>query len=402
MHISAQYLEGGSGSPIAAAEARSHLREAFERVPLRMVLLGWDQDQRVVEACAEECALHGCDLYLWQPLLTGHGAFAVEPDWRVVSLRGEPVPGVEGKPEFTFICPNQRDARESILKHLDAALAGGCYQGVFLDRIRLPSPARDFAGHFGCFCDACRDAASRAGLDLFALREATLRLLQTATGRRAAVSALLSAAPPENATTDLLRRMLQFRQQNITGFVRDIAQWSRSMQMKVGLDCFSPVLARMVGQDISALSECSDWIKVMSYARAFGPATLPYELTGLARWLMSSGDETEQSALEFIEQASGYPLPRSVQALRAGGLSVSIITDEIQRARTVTSRALLAGAELVEMPGVCELTPAQIRADADALHAGGPDGVVLCWDLLRIPLERLELAGSLYSHSAAA
>ena len=402
MDISAQYLEGGSGPPITAAEARSHLRDCFERVPLRMVLLGWDQDRRVVEACADECARHGCDLYLWQPLLTGHGALAVDPDWRVLNLRGEPVPGVDGKPEFTFICPNHRDATQIIVQSLDKAVASGCYQGVFLDRIRFPSPAQDFAGQFGCFCDACCAAASRAGLDLLAVRAAALELLQTERGRHAVIAAMLSASPSPDmdADVDLLRLLLEFRQQSISRFVEEIAQWADSMRLKVGLDCFSPMLARMVGQDIAALSDCSDWIKVMTYARAFGPATLPYELAALASWLMSFG-EGEESALDCIARAGGYPLPHSRDALRAGGLPASLITDEIRRARAATPRPLLAGVELVEMPGVCELSTVQIRADAEAVRVGAPDGVVFSWDLLRIALDRLDLAGRLYSASAA-
>ena len=111
MNIAAQYLEGGSDAGrVSPSEARARLRAAFERMPLAMVLLGWDLDPRVVEACAEECALHKSDLYLWQPLLTGHGPCRPDPVWHVVALNDHPVAGLGDKLEFTFVCPNRPGA----------------------------------------------------------------------------------------------------------------------------------------------------------------------------------------------------------------------------------------------------------------------------------------------------
>src|SRR5512137_1186718 len=108
MEIAVQYLEGGShAARVSPVEAHARLRAAFERVPLAMVLLGWDLDPRVVEACAEECARHESDLYLWQPLLTGHGSCRPDSAWHVVALDGHAVAGHDHKLEFTFICPNR-------------------------------------------------------------------------------------------------------------------------------------------------------------------------------------------------------------------------------------------------------------------------------------------------------
>lgn len=400
MDISVQYLEGGPGTAgISPTEARTRLRAAFERLPLAMVLLGWDLDPRLVDACAQECARHACDLYLWLPLLSAHGSLPTDPDMRVVGLRGAPVAGLDGKPEFTFLCPNQGATRARVLQGLDHALSGGQYQGVFLDRIRFPSPASDMLGQLACFCDACEAVASEGDLDLVAVRDDLTRRLRGREGRHAAISALLawSCATDADRETRLLRQMLEFRQRSITGFVREIAETSHLKGLKVGLDCFSPTLAPMVGQDIAALAECADWIKVMTYARALAPASIPYEVMGLADMLISAGDETEQEALELLAAATGWPLPRSRLELRQGRLPASILTEELRRGRAATQHRLLAGIELVEMPQVAELSPRQIRIDAQAVRLGRPDGVVLCWDLWHIPADRLDLAGSLYT-----
>ncbi len=399
MQMSVQYLEGGANAAgTSPVEARSRLRAAFDRVPIARVLLGWGAEPSVVAACADECARHRCEMYLWQPILTGHGQFITDRRSQVVGLNGEAVEGWQGKPEFTFVCPNRADVREQVLRHLHGSLSGGQYQGVFLDRIRFPSPALNFMSQFACFCDACQEAASVLGLDLGKARHALLEKLHAKGGGRGLIAAMLVQArhaTPEPALP-LFDTVLRFRQYSISRFICDIAAELRAAGLKIGLDCFSPTLTRMVGQDLAALAECCDWIKVMTYARAFAPASLPYEITGLAHWLASTETQEEQEALTYVAEATGWALPGSVEAIRSGGLPASLLTEELRRGQLIRPHHLLAGIELVELPGVAELNPVQISMDANAVRAGAPAGVVFCWDLQHISNERLELAASLY------
>jgi hypothetical protein len=401
--ISIQYLEGGSSAAeVSPQEARARLRVAFEELPLAMVLLGWDLPPRVVEACAVECALHGADLYLWQPLLTAHGPFQPDPAWNMIASDGYPAAGHANKPEFTFVCPNRPEVRESVLEHLSAAIALGAYHGVFLDRIRLPSPAGDPARQLGCFCSACRQASGRVGLDLAQVRSDLLLLFTTQEGRQATTRMLLSRSIGEAARGPQcsLELLLQFRMESIASMVKEAAHLAVAGGLAVGLDCFSPTLARMVGQDLSALAGHCDWIKVMTYARAYAPASLPFEVTRLADWLMGSGGVSEAAAMAAVAQSIGWPLPSSRDELRHGGLAPSILAEELRRGRSANARQLLAGIELVEIPGVSELNPVQISTDSGAVLAGVPDGIVLSWDLTHMPADRLRLANSLYCRPA--
>ena len=399
MDVSIQYLEGGSAAGgISPEEARGRLRAAFEVLPLAMVLLGWDLPPRVVESCAEECALQGADLYLWQPLLTAHGPFQPDPAWYVVALDGHPVVGHLQMPEFTFVCPNRPGVREGVLHHLSAAIAGGYYRGVFLDRIRFPSPTVDLARQLGCFCDACRQGSRQAGFDLSLVQQDLIRLLATREGRHASIRRLLSASGVQEPHGPLqsLEHLLQFRQRSITAMVKEAADVALAHGLRVGLDCYSPTLARMVGQDLPALAGHSEWIKVMTYARAYGPASLPFEILGLTNWLMGPGGESELAAMSCLAGATGWPLPTCREDMRHGGLDPSILTEEVRRGRVSHAHTLLAGIELVEIPGVAELSADQIRTDSEAVLAGAPDGVVLSWDLLHMPADHLRLAKSLF------
>jgi hypothetical protein len=165
--LAVQYLEGGPGvAAIGAEEAGARLRAAFERLPLSYVLLGWDLPEPVVRSCAEETSRAGARLYRWHPLLTRDRGLMPRPAWQTVGLTGERVAGFRDMPEFTFHCPNRPAVREAVLERLRELCRSGVYEGMFLDRIRFPSPAGDPARHLACFCGDCRRVAANDGLDL--------------------------------------------------------------------------------------------------------------------------------------------------------------------------------------------------------------------------------------------
>jgi hypothetical protein len=267
---------------------------------------------------------------------------------------------------------------------------------VFLDRIRYPSPSADPARLLACFCDDCRRAASGEGLDLEATGQQIEALLTTPERIPAFVRALLDPLPPETSAPDLaaLRAFLDFRARSVTRLVRAAADLAHAEGLAVGLDCFSPALAYMVGQALEALTPHCEWIKIMSYGHTLGPAGLPFELLGIADWLCSQRSVGEAEALEWLSLATRLPLPFTRAALRANGLASEALAAEVRRGRDTGVGTLLAGIELVEIEGVTRLNQAQIAADLDAFRAAGADGLVLSWDLWHIPLERLELVRS--------
>jgi hypothetical protein len=380
-------------------DARAKLHAAFEQLPISYVLLGWNLPEPLVSACREEATQEDAQLYLWYPLLTGDGAFVPHPKWRTIGLQGEPVPGYRGMAEFTFACPNRPAVREAVLDHLGRVLERGDFDGVFLDRIRYPSPASDPTRWLACFCDDCGRAATADGLDLEAVRQSTQRLLTTPDRVPSFLRASLGPAPLEPTDPDvaLVVAFLDFRARSISRFVQAAARLIHGEGLVVGLDCFSPALTRLVGQDLGTLDACCEWIKVMVYGHTLGPAGLPFELLDLATWLTEKGLATETRALEWLSQATGLRLPPSRNALRVHGLEPSALHAEIARARTSGIDRLLAGVELVQLPGVTYLHPEQITADLRAFHAAGADGLVLSWDLWHVPPERLALVRAIWS-----
>lgn len=394
MIFAIQYLEDPSIiASITPSDAQARLRAAFERLPISLVLLGWGAPDAFISACAEEADRGGAQLFRWHPLLTGDGSFAPRSECQCIGLNGERVAGHRGMAEFTFVCPNRPQTREAVLDHLRGVTQRKPWRGVFLDRIRYPSPTQDPAGALACFCDDCHRAAASIGFDLEAARRSISQLMATPERAESLIRVLLGSSAPASSDPDLtaLEALLDFRAWSVTRLVRAAADLAHEAGLAVGLDCFSPALTRLVGQDLGKLGSHCEWIKIMSYAHALGPSGLPFELLGLADWLVDRQGIREPDALKWLSRATHLLLPRSRTELRERGLPPEALAAEVKRSRAAGVGALLAGIELVEMEGVTRLNPTQITHDLHALRDTHVNGLVLSWDLWHIPLERLEL-----------
>jgi hypothetical protein len=399
--IAIQYLEYISPQQHTPDAVRQRLQAAFDRLPISLVLLGWNTPRPLVDACAQVTASRGARLFLWHPLLSSDGVSSPLPEWRTIGLNGESVSGFHGESDFTFVCPNRPAAREAALTRLSTVLRGSPFQGVFLDRIRYPSPAVAPDSQLTCFCEACRQAASQEGLDLDAVQLFLGSRLAQPEGGQALVKSLLT---PRHARSeaDLLETFLDFRQRSISGFVQEAASLVTAQGLAVGLDCFSPRLTRMVGQDLTGLNAACEWIKIMTYTHTLAPAGLPFELLGLAGWLTTRYHLSPTQALHCLVEASGLPLPASIPELRTRGLPPEAIPAEIQLGRSQFelgrsqgSGGLLVGTALVDLPGINAASAEQHAADLTACRTAA-DGLVLSWDLWHISPERLEQVAQIY------
>ncbi len=369
--LAAQYLESRPRG-VSPARVRAHLRQAFDRLPLEAILLGWDLPPALEETVAAETRRAGARLFRWQPLLTGAPRLDLPPEWRVVGAGGEPIPGHGRLAEFTFLCPNRPAVTEFVAERIETLAARGLFDGVFLDRIRFPSPAPDPTTHLGCFCRACARLAADAGLDLEEARRAVALAAPLDLARG------LLGAPVQEP----LAALLDFRQHSLTRLMQAAARQAAQAGLEVGLDCFSPALTRMVGQDLAALDAVCDWIKAMTYPRVFAPAGLPFELLGLLDWLIGRGVNPAQAQAALAESAR-LPLGDDLASLGS-----EVLRLEIERGKQMGVRSLLAGVALVHLPGVHALSLDQAQADLQASRAA--DGLVLSWDLWLTPLEYLD------------
>ncbi len=397
--ITIQYLE--NSPEIAQLDLKlvvNKLRAAAERLPFTHLLIGWHVPMFLLNACRKEAERLGIRFLRWQPLLTGDGVLQPRLDWQTHGLAGHKVTGYHGLPEFTFACPNHPGVQEAVASHLDHLVRQGLYQGFFLDRVRFPSPSADPINDLGCFCEHCIRKAALVGLDLGQIRTDILAQTKKQEGRLSLVKTLLSgkADPANSGPWQAISQWLAFRKHSVCDFLTSISQPLRTAGLEIGLDCYSPSLTHLVGQDLRGLSGMVDWIKLMTYAHTLGPAGLPFELSGLFHFLTSTAHLNEGDAFDLMSHSIDLPLPSSIRALEREGLSSLALEKEIRVGVAACSVPTLAGMELVELEGVTSLRRDQIRSDLLAVKSSGVAGLAISWDLLHISLERLDQVRQVY------
>ncbi len=399
MLITLQYLED---SPellsLSKNEVIEKLKYAFDKLPVTHLLIGWHVPDPLLEACKKECEKNGTKFIRWQPLLTGDGVISPRESWQVTSVLGKKIPGFQNMPEFTFICPNCAEASGRINEHIVHLTDLGLYDGLFLDRIRYPSPASNPVEKLGCFCSSCKEKALKIGFDLEEFQTVLQRSTASIQGKLELIHGLFGREMEDkkDSIRGRFAKWMDFREESITDFVNHISNLLVKKGLDVGLDCFSPSLTRMVGQNLTKIGQYANWIKVMSYAHTHGPAGLPFEIIDLFNYLIECTNKNEEEIGTLLSELLDLPLPNGIQLLRENGLSPQALQKEIQKGKTLASIPVLAGLELVEIPGVATLSDKQILLDHNAVLGTGVDGLSISWDLHHIPNHRLDLISSIW------
>ena len=164
--------------------------------------------------------------------------------------------------------------------------------------------------------------------------------------------------------------------------------------LKIGLDCFTPSLAPITGQNYAYLFKYADWIKSMIYTRSFAPAGIPYEIKSIVEGLIEiNRDLREESVLSFLQGCSHHDLPCSVNEIfQKGGVSEEIIPKEVLLAKNQTEASfpIYGGVETVSLPGICKPDPLKLEQSIGYLQKYA-DGIVLSWDMFFTPKENIDL-----------
>jgi hypothetical protein len=275
------------------------------------------------------------------------------------------------------------------LARLDDLLSRHAFTGVFLDKIRFPSPANGLEEVASCFCDHCRVAARAVGLDLDAVArqiEDEITTIDPASDEadRDWLDLAVEGRP-------LLERFLRFRMDSITGLAAEAHALALRLHRKVGFDLFSPGLARLVGQDYRALSRLADWIKPMTYRIAQGPAGLRLEIPalaeGVARMFALDARQVSDWAASHV---AGFDRD-TIDRTRHDAVPLPVIAAEIQAAvRLAAPVPVHFGLELVRHAGVVDITPQLVRDMVRAGRAAEPAGAFISWDLLHAPMDGIE------------
>ena len=368
------------------------VRRVLEALDLDLLIVGF---REAPEVFRRFCGLNRPvdNVYLWFSAFSDiedmtEGDLVV--NWRGARSRGWggwAEKGGDVEETFRFACPNNPAVREKTTLRLRELLQRYDFKGVFLDKIRFPSPANGADEMLSCFCDHCRGAAKAEGLDLNAvvkiftdraLDANALPLHRSCSGHW--LDSIADAHP-------LIARFLAFRTKSVARLVAQLADECRRLGRSVSLDLFSPSLAPLVGQDYQRLKECCDWAKPMTYRLARGPAGLRLEIPALIEGVAQRFGLDEAQVVEWSARHAGFDQDMLRQT-REEAVPFTFMRAEIEAAvRAMAPVPVYFGLELVKQPGVIDVTAADVIGMIEAGRAANAAGVVISWDLLHAPMD---------------
>ncbi len=389
-----------SHSSLAALEPARMLetvRRVREAIDLDLLVVGFRESPEVFgEFCG--AGRPATDVFLWYSALSD--IEGMEESDLVVNWKGErsrgwggwTEKGAEVQETFRFACPNNPAAREKTSRRLRELMGRYAFSGVFLDKIRFPSPANGIDEALSCFCDHCRRQAGVAGVDLDAVAgivaQRAIELPTFDAGSRVEAHRWLETIVSANP---LLSRFLKFRADSIDKLVAELAEETRSIGRKVSLDLFSPCLAPLVGQDYRSLSRHCSWAKAMTYRIAQGPAGLRLEIPALIDGVARLFNLGERRLLDWCARHFQAFEPDFLARTRDEAVPLPFIQAEIEAAvLAMRPVPVWFGLELVSQPGVIDVTPADVRAMVGAGRAANAAGLVISWDLMHAPMDGVE------------
>jgi hypothetical protein len=370
------------------------VRRVLEALNLDLLIIGF---REAPEVFRRFCAPHRPvdNVYLWFSALSDIQNLTESDlvvNWRGARSRGWggwAEKGGDVEETFRFACPNNPAVREKTTLRLRELVQRYDFNGVFLDKIRFPSPANGADEMLSCFCDHCRRTANAQGLDL----DAVVRIFRDgdldANGFSLNGSSRGHWLDSIAAANPLLARFLAFRTASVTRLVGELADECRRLGRSVSLDLFSPSLAPLVGQHYQRLKECCDWAKPMTYRLARGPAGLRLEIPALIEGIAQSFGLDEAQIVGWSARHAGFD-QEMLRQTREEAVPFAFMQREIVAAvRAMTPVPVYFGLELVSQPGVIDVTPADVIGMIEAGHAANAAGLVISWDLLHAPMEGL-------------
>lgn len=386
---------------------KNKLATAKEALNLDALMIWSDINKKDLDLVREICRDFKIKTYLWYPILADIPGFKVRWEQSVETFDGLYGYGKNGRwdklgkgeEDFLFVCPNDEQNIRKIFDQYQNKIIESGFDGVFLDRIRFPSPSNGFEALFSCFCKSClHKFYNNYSEDLKGYRNQVKTVFEKF--KTIDVNYLQTCQSfSDIIIRDSLKKFYDFRKQNIYQVLKIFADKAKQMGKLVGVDLFAPSLAPLVSQDYQLLAKTCDWIKPMIYCHTSSPAGLPLELYCLIRAILEINPTLDEGQLiREISRIIGVALPTQINDLLKNGISEHIICSEMQRIKEFNLPEKVdtyVGIEAVQIPGLCNITEKILKKYLKSVIEAEIKGMVLSWDLLKIPDENLKLAGDI-------
>lgn len=386
---------------------KKKLAIAKEALNLDALMIWSDINKKDLDLVRRICRDFKIKTYLWYPILADIPDFKIEQEQSVETfggLRGYGKNGCwdklgEGEEDFLFLCSSDEEHIRRIFDQYQNKIKESGFDGVFLDRIRFPSPSNGFELLFSCFCKSCLNKFyNNYGEDLKGYQNQAKTVFEKF--KTIDINYLQTCQSFfDIIIRDSLKKFYDFRKQNIYQVLKMFADKAKQMGKLVGVDLFAPSLAPLVSQDYQLLAKTCDWIKPMIYCHTSSPAGLPLELYCFIRAILDINPALDEGQLiREISRIIGVDLPTQINELLKIGISEHIICSEMQKIKEFNLPEeidIYIGIEAVQIPEVCNIDRSILKKYLKSVIKADSKGIILSWDLLKIPDENLKLAGDI-------
>jgi len=384
---------------------KKKLSIAKEALDLDALLIWADINKKDLDLIRGICKDFKIKTYLWYPVLADTSGFKIEQEQAVETFDGSRGYGENGRwdklgkgeENFLFLCPNDEQNIRQIFSHYKNKIIESDFDGVFLDRIRFPSPSNGFETLFSCFCKSCQNKFhSIYSEDLEDYRYQAKVVFEKF--KTIDINYFRNCQSfSDFIIQDNLEKFYDFRKQNIYQVVKIFADKAKQMGKLVGVDLFAPSLAPLVSQDYQLLAKTCDWIKPMIYGHTSSPAGFPLELYCLLRAILDINPALNEGQLiDEVNRLLGVNLPTQLDDLLKNGISENIISREMQKVKEFNLPEkvdIYVGLEAVQIPVVCHIDKSILKKYLELVIKEDIKGILLSWNLWKMPDENLKLVG---------
>jgi hypothetical protein len=376
-------------------EISKKLKSVHDALNLSILILGSHENSEVFNQIFQNKSDYCSEVYLWYNLLSdfeGHASTQT-----VVNYQGKKSEKWDGweqsdvQESFVFACPNQPDIIRLHEEQLESILRKYPFDGIFLDKLRFPSPASSLEMTFSCFCPYCQEKAEKQNLDLLHVK--------TLLGRESIINSINFNhwMEAESEKKSLLSKYFKFRNQSIADLVAAIRKICIKNKVSLGLDLFTPYFSNLVGQNYRQLCDSADWIKPMIYRYALGPAGIRLEMRELINSLRTNYGFSSEEIFQLASRISPDLTPDYFSKMINDCVPFSFIEKEIMDSINFShGKPVYIGIETVSFPGVIDIKPDHLFESLQFIKNSQADGVVLSWDLFHTPIENIEFIKKIY------
>lgn len=378
-----QIFTGGFNSNnLEFSEIKDKLSYVLKNIKIEKVIMGWCTDKDLYIRTKELLKVYNTELYLWIPVFSEIGLLKNSKlliDYNLNEIESYALCEDEN---FEFYCPNNKVNIDNLIQIYEENFKYVGFDGVFLDKIRYGSFSNKLTGVFNCFCDDCMKIYEEKNIDVNVLKEEMEKICGGYDNYQQIPLNIKSYEKGKyKFENEIWEKFFTIKSNNVYNSVSQITQYFRKLDMKVGIDTFSPFISYFAGQDLEKLQNTCDFIKPMMYRITKAPAGLPFESDNLVKETIKLDvNKANDKYLQMIG-ASNY---------NGDKYPLDFVKEELKYMTENLNSSIYAGIEINRKEDIAPVYPDYIKENITNLNDLSIEGYVLSWDLLSAPKENID------------